>query len=506
MVPKFAAIPSFSEIIAQIGEALWVVSPTGQWIYVNPTFSRFIGIRDEDVYSHQLFEYIHPDDKNECAQVFEQLKAGADIADVRYRLIHSEGMDVWVTSVVTAVRDTSRHIQYFVGTSRKVSAEKTEPAKGGSETSKEQAALPKGPEIPYESVIELMPNPVWVVDTARNFIFTNPAFNILVGYSGNELVGKGLADISNPGKVEELDASVKQLIEGEELAEVDISLRHRNGKDIPVRFLIKPVRSQEGGIKLFIGSSRVQGKHLPGSALPDPAEPYKDALECIGVPAWLSDVKGNWVHVNSAFSFLVGLKHGEIPSGNLPGIVHPDDQGLIKSALSDLRKTDSVKLSCRIQPRADKLFWMDITLSAVKADDGKLAYILATARDLTNEHNLETKIAHLNSRLQDVIDQMDDATLATDRDGKIRMINTRIPDLLDRMDFEILEQGIADIFPPGYANNVGNAMKAASSGNSGDVTVEVERAEGSVPLAFKYVPLRHEGVVDGVLIVLRKLG
>jgi len=46
MMSKFAAIPSFSEIISQIGESICVIGPAGHWVYVNPTFSRFIGIRD----------------------------------------------------------------------------------------------------------------------------------------------------------------------------------------------------------------------------------------------------------------------------------------------------------------------------------------------------------------------------------------------------------------------------------------------------------------------------
>jgi PAS domain S-box-containing protein len=500
---KYAAIPSFSEIIAQIGEALWVIGPTGFWVYVNPTFARFIGIRDDEVYSHPLFDYIHPDDKEECARVFESLKSGSDIAEIRYRLIHREGMDIWVSSVITAVKDAGRQVQYYVGTSRKVSAERTEFVRAETADRSSQAALPGAPDIPFESVIELMADPVWVIDTGRFFVFTNPAFNLIVGYSREELVGKNISEITDHNKREVLDSCIKQLIEGEEITEVDIHLKHRSGSQVPIRFLIKPVRSPEGGIKFFIGSNREQGQILPNSALPDPTAPYRAALERIGVPAWITDAKGNWIFVNGAFCSMLGLRAGESPSGNLPSIVHIDDQSLIKSAYADLKNTDTVNLSCRVQPGTGRLYWMSITLSAIRVDNEELTYIISAGHDLTNERSLETRLSLANCKVQELADLMDDAVLGIDKFGKVRIINNKVPDMLDRMDFEILEQDLVALFPQSYAGTIGNMLSKAQVGESGTELVTIDTSEGPLKLLLKCAPIKHEGTVDGALFVLK---
>lgn len=505
MMSKFAAIPSFSEIIAHIGEALWVIGTGGHWVYVNPTFARFIGIHEDEVYNHPFFDYVHPDDKEECSRVFDLLKSGSDIAEIRYRLIHRDGVEVWISSIITAVRDNTRQIQYYVVTGRKVGAEKSDAGVADELLAKKQAALPGAPNIPFENVIELMADPVWVVDTARSFVFTNPAFNLLVGYSREELSGRNLAEFIDHEKKDKLDSSIKALIEGEELTEVSLSLKHRNDSQVPVRFLIKPVRSPEGGISYFIGSNREQGVVLPGSALPDPSAPYRAALERIGVPAWLSDAKGSWIFINGPFCTVLGLKQSEQPAGHLLSIVHPDDQSLIRNALLDLKRTNVVNLSCRFQPGTGRLYWMNITLNAIRTDGESLTYILAAAHDVTNERMLESRVAHLTARLQDIIDQMDDATIVIDKFGKVRIINSKVLDVLDRMEYEILEQDLVALFPDTYSSNIANALSKALANEKGSVTVEVEKTDGRQPVIVKYTPMRYEGESDGALLILKEL-
>lgn len=504
MVPKFSAIPSFSEIIAQIGEAIWVIGPTGHWVYVNPTFARFIGIHEEEVYSHALLEYVHPDDKEECAGLFEQLKHGSDIGEARYRLVHRDGFEVWVSSVITAVRDAAREVQYFVGTSRKVSGDKIEypPSEAPPGT---QRALPGLPDIPFDELISIMAEPVWVIDGSRHFVFTNPAFNLLVGYSSDELAGKKLTDVMVVEKRDELDEGIRRIIEGEEMTKVAVSIVHRGGNEIESHFLVKPIRSDEGGITYFIGSNRGMSDVVPGSALPDPSGPYRAALEKMGIPAWLTDSKGNWIIVNGPFAALVGVRQDETIPLNLPGIIHPDDQGLIKNALADLNKTDTVKLSCRLQPGAGKEYWVDVVLSSVRIDSGDLTYILGTAHDLTNERMLEASVSQLRDKLQDMIDQLDDAVMATDKMGKIKVMNKNVPELLDKMDFEILEQDLAGLFPSEYANNVHQAISKSLAGNKGSATIEVEIGGVRCPCTFKYAPLHHSGEIEGVMVILKKI-
>ena len=500
MMSKFAAIPSFSEIISQIGESICVIGPAGHWVYVNPTFSRFIGIRDEEVYNHAFVDYIHPEDKDEFARVLEILKSGSDIAELRYRLIHRDGVDVWISSVITAVRDNSRQTQYYVVTGRKVGGEK-----GETPGVTKQAALPGAPDIPFESLIDLMAIPVWVIDTSRLFIFTNPAFNLLVGYPREELVSQNLTGFIDADNKENLDKAIKSLIEGEELAEISLFLKHRSGTQVPVQFLIKPVRSVEGGIAYFIGSNREQGTLLPGSALPDPSAPYRAALERIGVPAWLMDAKGNWIFLNRPFCSVLGLKQSEQPSGGLATMVHVDDLSLIRNALSDLKRTDVVNLSCRVQAGSGRLYWMNITLSAIRTDGEALTYVLAAAHDLTNERMLESRVSQLSARLQDVVDHMEDATIAIDKLGKVRTINAKVLDVLDRLEYEILEQDLIALFPETYADVITGAITKVMANESVSVTVEVERADGRHPLTVKFLPLTYEGESDGALILLKLL-
>ncbi len=501
---KYAAIPSFSEIIEQIGEALWVISPTGVWVYVNPTFSRFIGVRDDEVYSHLLFDFVHPEDREECAAVFDSLKTGSDIAEFRYRLIHREGHEVWVSSVISAVKDAARQVQYYVGTSRKVSSERVDnnyprPDKPG------QAALPGAPDIPFESVIEILADPVWVIDTSRFFAYMNPAFNILIGYSREELAGKRINDVSDSSQHNFLDDGIKQLIEGEEITEVYIHLRHKNGEQVPVRFLIKPVRSSEGGIRFFIGSNREQGQLFPGSALPDPTKPYRAALERIGTPAWITDSKGKWIYANSAFCVMLGIRPGEPLDGTLPSIIHPDDQSLMKNALRDLLKTDIVNLSCRVQPGTGRLHWMSITLSAIRVDNDDLTYIIATGHDQSNERTLETRLSLSNSKVQKLADLIDDAVIAVDKFGKIRMINDKVPDLLDRMEFEILEQDFSSLFSSAYTDLITEMLQKAQNGVSATELVKIEKGNESSRLLLKCTPVKHEGAIDGALFLLKSM-
>ena len=501
MSPKFVAIPSFSEIIAQVGEAIWVVGPTGHWVYVNPTFGKFIGISADEVYGHPLFDYIHPDDRQYVTDTFEEVKSGKDVIEIKYRLIHAEGMDVWVSTVVNAVRDTGRQIQYYVGSTRKVSGDRFDFRAGEFERKSPQAALQGAPDIPFDAVVEQMSEPVWVVDIARNWVYANPSFTMETGLSKEALAGKTIGQFLEGSQNEILENALKRIIEGEERVDLTIEIHGAEDKPVTGRFIINPVRSPEGAIDFFVGSGREEGSVVPGSALPDPTAPFRETLNKLGAPAWIMDSKGQWIMVNSAFSGALGMKAGEMPTGTLQSIVHPDDQGIVRNAMRDLADSEIVKVSCRVQPTAGRVYWMDVVLSALRSEEEGIMYIAATGHDLTAEKELEIETAHLKDKLQDIIDLMDSAIIATDLSGKIRVINKNVSGLLDLLEMEIIEQNVADLFVAEGGDDIRQVMVKAAKGETGTAALVISDSSGGTSKHYvKFGPVHYLGAVDGVLL------
>ena len=86
-----ATLPPLAEVLDLLPDAVCIVDVDGRLLFVSASFERIFGYASEEVVGRQIFELVHPDDREATRQQAERVTGGLLQRHFRNRYIHKEG-------------------------------------------------------------------------------------------------------------------------------------------------------------------------------------------------------------------------------------------------------------------------------------------------------------------------------------------------------------------------------------------------------------------------------
>lgn len=120
------------------------------------------------------------------------------------------------------------------------------------------------------------------------------------------------------------------------------------------------------------------------NGLPQDDEPFRGAFESSAIGLAIVDPDGTIREVNRSFSDMLGCSRGELLGTSFFAIAHPDD--LPPNSLREGFRTGAVtglRLDRQYLHPTGKAVWAELSVSAVRDAQGRLAYYIAQAADIT---------------------------------------------------------------------------------------------------------------------------
>lgn len=151
---------------------------------------------------------------------------------------------------------------------------------------------------------------------------------------------------------------------------------------------------------------------------------------------------------------IVGRRCHEVfyGSGKCPNKICP-----FTKVLADKKGTSVMR---RVSTRTGKNLWEDRVFSPIIDDDGNVAYIMESVRDVTRQKNLELALRETEAFLEKVILGSPIAIVAADRYGHILLMNPSAEELFGYSSPFAVRHVTADqLYPPGTANNIMRQLK-----------------------------------------------
>ncbi|MBI2833986.1 MAG: PAS domain-containing protein [Acidobacteria bacterium] len=106
------------------------------------------------------------------------------------------------------------------------------------------------------SVVENANDLVISTDSEGRVITWNPAAEHVSGYRAEEVGGRQLADLCDPGQRQEMTAIIQQLVTGHEVKSLELNLLASSGKSVPVAWSCSPMRDDSGHVSGVVAVGR----------------------------------------------------------------------------------------------------------------------------------------------------------------------------------------------------------------------------------------------------------
>jgi PAS domain S-box-containing protein len=246
-----------------------------------------------------------------------------------------------------------------------------------------------------EEALEAMPLGVLLTDAERKILYANPEFGRLTGYKSAEVTGRSasflIGPASSPDEVGGLDAA---LARGQGYSGEILNYR-RDGTTFWNHVTITPVRDAAGKITNFIGvQADVTERRRTDEALRASEERLRAIAENIREVVWLSDpVRGALLYVSPAFETIWGRPCSEVleqPEVWLAA-VHFEDRARVESAFR-FRAEGAFDETCRVVRPDGGVCWVRMRAYPVRDPSGRVARIVGTAEDVTEQRALEERL------------------------------------------------------------------------------------------------------------------
>lgn len=217
-----------------VSDVIWVTDMNLRPAYISPSYVRLTGFSVEEAMVRGIEESLSPASLGSAAEAFEKALASHEKDDgnriqglppLELEMKRKDGSTVWVASTVNFIRDSSGRPVEMVGVLRDITDRK------------------RAREL-FTALSVSSPVGTYIVSDGK-FLFTNPGFRRLVGYSEDELSKKDPLDLVAPEDRERVRQAAVKMLKGDSSSSYEYGIVNKAGETRWVMETVNSIQYQE---------------------------------------------------------------------------------------------------------------------------------------------------------------------------------------------------------------------------------------------------------------------
>lgn len=373
--------PFVEQLFAQSKDLLCTIGFDGFPRKISPSFQAMLGYSEEEMLSHEIWEYLHPEDAPLIRDKFEQLKVGHRTTSVQSRSRCVDGTYRWIEWSATPNPDA----QLFYAIGRDVTQEKFHP----EHLSLHSELL----EALFQSSVAL----ICVLDLDGNILVANDRLVELLDLPAS------LSATAQPGGVPTKAARLlsreclplqRVLGQAEAIFDEHVIFPTPHGRR---HFSINaaPLRDRSGhrtgAVLSFLDITELKRTEL---SLRDSETKFQLIADLAPVMIWTADANGFFQYFSKPWVDCAGPNSDDDQSGEWMSGVHPDDRDECQRAFHHAFTSQTpFQNEFRLRRQADGEFRWIINTGVPRHDDrGRFEGFVGSCLDITDRKRAETAL------------------------------------------------------------------------------------------------------------------
>lgn len=319
----------------------------------------------------------------------------------------------------------------------------------------------------YKNIAETSTHCICYLDIKGKYLYMNPGgCRINEVDKQKDILGKSCIDYVVDENKDAMKDALGQAKKGATVHLEYASLTRKGGK-IYWDSTISPVKDEKDRVVSLIRiSTDVTGLKLSEEQLRKSEERFRGAFENSKIGLNILDADYNYLKVNKAFCEMLGYSEDELVGGNFTRITHPEDIGKNLALSKKLRKGEinSFHIEKRYIHKEGGLVWGDLTVSAVRDDDGRLLQVVALIQDITERQIVKIALEESEERHRNLVETSHDLIFKADKEGRFTYLNPAWETVLGYKHEEMMGHRFSDFKTPEQAEKDMEAFKSTLAG------------------------------------------
>src|SRR4030042_3798299 len=252
------------------------------------------------------------------------------------------------------------------------------------------------------ATIDGMPDGVVLVDMSGKIIYVNKAFERMLGFRADELIGASALELPTYRKSKDRVKAREYLLRmiGKGGAEhIDMSAITRDGREVPINFTASVIRDPQGNPEAMVAVIRdISERKSAEEALRDSEELSRGMLEAASTGIYLLQ-DGCFRYVNRLFEEIAGYANSELKGKYSLDYVHPEDREEVRKKAVEVLKGQSIlPYEFKLIRKDSEIVWVLDRVASIQYK-GKRS-VLGTLMDITESKQVEEEVRHYTRQLE----------------------------------------------------------------------------------------------------------
>lgn len=425
-------LENYAELFELSEDLICICSTAGVIERVNPSFQRILGWEDAEIVGKSLFDFVYETDRRKTIARLGRLVSRAGSVKFKHRLLTARNTYrtvEWVATVVPTTGKVSaigRDITYEIEKQQKLALSENK----------------------FKVFFENSQGLMCIHDLHGKFISVNESGAHILGYTKDELDGKGLYDIVPKKRHEYLDEYLKAIAKLGHVKGQMITCA-KNGTE-RIWMFSNVLQTDEQGEAYVIGNAvDITDRHALENDLRHTKAILEQTNNVARVGGWELDVAKQRIEWTPVTREIHGVEETFMPDITTainfykPG----ESRNKINEAVADIMQTGNpYDLELEMVDGRGRELWVRAIGNAVFSD-GVCTRLFGTFQDIDKSKRSEIALGASKKLLDDVLDAAADlCIIATDNVGRITVFNKGAEQLLGYRASEMLGAQMPDFF------------------------------------------------------------
>jgi len=370
-------IRKFKTIAERAGYGSAIVDLEGNLVFVNRSFAEMHGYRIDELIGKKLSIFHSEEQRGRVNILNEQLvEEGSYVAEEVWH-VKRDNTEFPALMNGTLIKDEAGKPLFMAATAIDI-----------TESKLAEEALRQS-EQRYRSLVENLPQKVFLKDLNSIYVSCNENFACDLGISPEEAVGKSDYDFFPAQMAEKYRADDKRIVESGETKDIE-EVYIAGGQEMVVHTVKTPVRDAEGSITGVLGIFwDVTEQHRLEQALRESEQKYRAVVESAGETIASLDRNGVYLFINGTGAERLGGKVEDFIGKTIwdvfPNEIAERQMGIVRAVIDSGKEVNSENATV-LQGRTR---WYNTTIEPLRDSRGEVTAALVIARDVHDVRQAE---------------------------------------------------------------------------------------------------------------------
>ncbi|HOY66597.1 MAG TPA: PAS domain S-box protein [Candidatus Ozemobacteraceae bacterium] len=313
----------------------------------------------------------------------------------------------------------------------------------------------------FQTLVENSRDLMWRCDPGGIFVYLNPAWEQLFGYTLAEMLGRRFSDFLASASDDTSEREFDELRQGQQLKGVRGVMLGKDNREIQLLGDVWPIFDANGA---FLGTrgiayditERQRAEKIAQDAmetLAESEERYKVAFHTFPDALSITSLEGIYQEINPGFTAHTGYTAEEVigrSSLELNIWVDPRDRDRLTGGLREHGRVSNLEANFRRKDGSILTGLMSASICKIR----NVPHILSTSRDISERKKYEHELEMSARRYRMLIELAMDAFFQGDEQGNFIDANTTAVELTGYSRDELLRMNMRDLFSPETLKNV----------------------------------------------------